>query len=411
MQPFIHCVYDKCGSLIGVFTKNNCDYESRFMRYRVAIIDPLSRHGGMHYYDHDLAVSLEHEQFDVELFSPVERFNSDGNYRSHLMFKGVYGRKGGSKLLRSIRLVKDTIVAAYTARRSGCDAVIMHVFKSDIFEFLMVVLAKLAGLQVFAIVHDITRLDAKSRFEFRAPIVRMVTRLVVHNQYSEAALLLIAPRAAQKVAVIPHGNYISEYPLVPEVGASRRHLGIANDQLVLLFFGNPRKEKGLSLLIDALEPLKHQDRLLLLVAGKMRPAEHALILEKVEALGLNERIRLDIGHVSDEMLPVYYGAASVVVLPYQRVYESGVAIMAMTLARPILTSNLPVFENLLEASEGGYSFESDNVSSLTNAITEAVEGRVHLHALGENAYRFALEERSWAISASMWGSIIKKHII
>ena len=375
------------------------------MNTRVAILDPLGSHGGMHYYDHDLASSLTRAGVEVDIFSPSPGLNLEQTYRSHVYFENVYGPEGGSKVRRAYRLSKEIIRSLRAAKKLNCNAVILHIFKSDIFELLIVRVAKFWRMRVYAIVHDVSRLDAPARFEFQTSIVKSAEALVVHNEYSKNALLKVNPLAAAKTAVIPHGNYVSQFPLIPTMKVARDILSISEEVVVLLFFGNPRREKGLALLLEALEPFKNESRLLLLVAGKMKSEEEQLVTSQLANLGIQERVRMSIGHVPDEMIPVYFGASSIVVLPYHRVYESGVALMAMTLGRAILASDLPVFNELLAASGGGVSFKSENVASLSAEIAKVLNGYTDHEALGLTANRFVWQQRDWTGIAKKWKAL------
>ncbi|WP_404480182.1 glycosyltransferase family 4 protein [Novosphingobium sp. BL-52-GroH] len=322
------------------------------MTIHLAIIDPLGMHGGMHYYDHDLANALVEQGHGIEVFVATTGLEGQAAYRMHPSFENVYGDGQGSRLKRARNLAIGLVRALFKAKGAGSSAILIHVFKSDVFEFLTVAMARVMGMRAYAIVHDVARLDAKTRLEFRGAIVRFASGLVVHNAFSRSALVAATPLADRKTAIVPHGNYVDRFPDMPSMMQAREVLGLPQSPLVLLFFGNPRREKGLSLLIEAMEPLKDNQRLLLVVAGKMKPADEAELRADIRARGLDARVRLDIGHVADEAMPLYFRASCAVILPYHRVYESGVALMAMSFGRTILASDLAVFRDLVTSGGG-----------------------------------------------------------
>lgn len=366
----------------------------------LAIIDPLSRHGGMHYYDHDLANALVELGLAVEVFSPNTGLEMGARYGVHACFENVYGSGKGPQIRRAAYLLRDTFRALRAARKAGCDTVLFHIFKSDLFEYLIVRGAHHLGMKCHAVVHDVSRLDTRTRFEFRDAIVNRIDGLIVHNAFSRDALVAAAPAAAFKAAIMRHGNYVDHFENLPSMLAARKELGLLEDQLVLLFFGNPRREKGLNLLIEALTPFRTDSRLCLLVAGKMKPNDERELRATLADKGLSELVRLDIGHVPDEKVPTYYRAASIVVLPYLRIYESGVALMAMSFARTILASDLPAFQEFTEDGANIRLFKAGDVASLVQALNELRQWGGDWERQGREALVFVEDKRSWARSAA-----------
>jgi D-inositol-3-phosphate glycosyltransferase len=382
------------------------DQLDRTSRRDVAIFDPLSKHGGMHYYVHDHAEALGALGLTVRVYSPVTGLATSDRYTHHIAFTGVYGRS--HKLVRAYRLLVGNIRAAMHARKSGTNVAVFHIFKSDGFEAAAVAFARLIGLQTFVIVHDVARLDATARFSLLDGIARRTTGVIVHNAYSRSALMDAAEVDAEKVCVIPHGNYVSQFPNPSSVVQARASLDLPPDKLTLLFFGNPRREKGLHILLEALVPLAWRDDLLLVVAGKMKGPEEEEVRQFVRTNNLESIVRLDIGHVADERVADYYRAASIVVLPYLRVYESGVALMAMSLGRPILASNLPVFDNIISESGAGLLFTAGDAQDLSRTIGELADHQVDIGVLGEKALDFAASKRSWAQSGLLFKRFIER---
>lgn len=371
----------------------------------LAIIDPLGKHGGIHYYVHDLANALVAHNITVDVFSPPTGLDRSATYSHHTAFEGVYG-PGGSKVVRAKRLLLDMARSVRQAKARGNDTALLHIFKSDAFECAAILLARAVGMRVFAIVHDVTRLDTQARISFSGIIARSVTGIVVHNEFSRSALLENTPAARGKVRIIPHGNYVDRFPTPPTMDSARIRLGLPADSLILLFFGNPRREKGLSVLLKAIEQFATRKDILLVVAGKMKPEDDLELRAYIGEHQLEKVIRLDIGHVSDEDVPYYYRAASIVVLPYLRVYESGVALMAMSFERPILVSDLPVFADIVKEGRCGKLFRTGDSGDLAVAIEELLLGKLDHKQMGKNGLRFATEHRSWSNSGLLLSSFV-----
>ncbi|MEC8114174.1 MAG: glycosyltransferase, partial [Bacteroidota bacterium] len=94
---------------------------------------------------------------------------------------------------------------------------------------------------------------------------------------------------------------------------ARRQLGIDKDRVVHLFFGLIRPYKGLHVLLKAMSELPEHH--VAVVAGECYgPWEP--YGDAITALNLEERIHVHQGFVDDRDVPVFFGAADHVVLPY-----------------------------------------------------------------------------------------------
>jgi glycosyltransferase involved in cell wall biosynthesis len=249
-------------------------------------------------------------------------------------------------------------------------------------------------------------MDQNVTDDHMAAIIAGTDQAIVHNDYSRDLLCRAVPAATGKVAVVGHGSFIGQFPEIDRATA-RATLGLAPDDTVLLFFGNQRSEKGLDIILKALRPFRNRTGLVLLVAGKIKAADEAHVRAAAQEAQVEHLVRFDFGHIGDDRVPAYYRAASVVLLPYRRVYESGVALMAMSFARPVITSDIPVFTALIEESRAGVTARNNDPESLSEQIGKVLDGRLDPEAMGARALDYASNERSWRESgrkmvAALW---------
>lgn len=131
--------------------------------------------------------------------------------------------------------------------------------------------------------------------------------------------------------VIPHGHYRSEYPVVN--GSARRMLGIASQAKVILFVGAVRSYKNVPALVRVFRQVTGDDALLHIVG---RPNCKNLAQSILDQASFDKRVRVRFDFVAPEDLSVYLGAADLVVLPYREILNSGSALLALSLNRPVL---------------------------------------------------------------------------
>ena len=133
-----------------------------------------------------------------------------------------------------------------------------------------------------------------------------------------------APIGDAPLVTILHGHYIDRFDgyVKAEPQAGR-----------LLYVGIIRPYKGLGQLLDCFEQTE-DDRISLRVVGA--PRDEALAARVAEAVSSDHRVSADMRFVSDEQLVAEVTAAELVVLAYTDIHNSGIALVALSLARPIL---------------------------------------------------------------------------
>lgn len=149
---------------------------------------------------------------------------------------------------------------------------------------------------------------------------------------------------------IPHGHYIDWYSRMPKSESIPGRLA---------FTGLIRRYKGVEDLISAFaETAQSHPELSLSVTGKPSTAELA---EEIDSLAAGDpRIRVTYGYVPEESLVESITAAQLVVLPYRFMHNSGSALAALSLARPVLLPRNDVNVLLRQEVGPGWVFLYDD---------------------------------------------------
>jgi beta-1,4-mannosyltransferase len=143
--------------------------------------------------------------------------------------------------------------------------------------------------------------------------------------------------------VIPHGHYRDVYPNRISQQAARQALGIEPGARVATYVGQIRPYKNVGALISEFQQFAGSD-VILLIAGS--PLDPQLRGELCKAARDDARVRLDLRFLSEAEIQVYVSAADMVVLPYREVLNSGSAVLALSLDRPILVPKVGAFAEL-----------------------------------------------------------------
>lgn len=373
---------------------------------KVALIDPLGGYGGHHYYTDGLARGLVKAGQTPVVFTVHEtKLTGEEPYRIIVAFRGLYGSAHAG--IRGARALVGLIRAVVQARLLGCKLAHIHMFSGNLVEQCTALLARLAGMTLVIIIHDIEAFGNKSGVRGRQRMLACASAITVLNEFCREELERGNLCAGRPVYVVPCGNTIDNFPIVPDRGDARTKLGLPQEKVVFLFFGNSRVEKGLDILLHAMGPLRDDPNVLLLVAGKMRLDQEKAYRRIIADQKIDGITRMDVGLISDEDALSYYRAADVVVVPYRRIYNSGVALMAMSLGRAVLASRLPPLVELTHEGQCGLLFNSEDGPDLTRMLRWCIAQRAQLDPLGDEAKASMLRERGWDMIAKQTAGIYR----
>ena len=162
----------------------------------------------------------------------------------------------------------------------------------------------------------------------------------------------------------------------------------------LVYFGLIRPYKGVPGLIQAFSALAtgpDGDPVSLRVVGQPTSADiGAEVLLSATAV---DRVNVSLGHASDADLALEIGQAELVVLPYREMHNSGAALLALSLVRPILAPSNPVTEALRD--EVGRSWVHTYAGALTADVLREALGRVRSLRPSHSDARPDLSSRAW----------------
>lgn len=240
-------------------------------------------------------------------------------------------------------------------------------------------------------------------FVTRTPVVRTVHNVELPSGISgiERALLrrfdrLTAHRItlnsstelppSQPFTLIPHGDYRDWFASYPRAERAEGRFG---------YFGLIRRYKGVETLIEAFTSTRSESASLSLrVGGKPSSPDLASALEALS--DGDERILLDLHFLPDAELVDIATSSELVVLPYRFMHNSGSALAALSLDRPVLVPDNAV--NRALADEVGHDWVHRFAGELDAPTLTATMASVQA-ADGHRA-RPRFVDRDWGLGAS-----------
>jgi GT2 family glycosyltransferase len=142
------------------------------------------------------------------------------------------------------------------------------------------------------------------------------------------------PSRPAPTAVVPHGHYRDWF-----AGVSRAPSRPGR----LLHFGLLRRYKGIGSLLAAFAALA-DDHVTLRIVGYPQDRETALAVRR--ACGADRRVSAVTEYVPDDELVREVTESELVVLPFDRITNSGSRMLALSLDRPVLVPSTPITEEL-----------------------------------------------------------------
>jgi len=367
------------------------------MKRKVAIIDTLGAHGGaFHYYSFGQCLGLINAGVDVSLYTNNETANP--KYRG-LKFYSFYNNLFSSKFkaLSGIRWILGSVNSVIHARLSGISIFHFHIFYTNILILFNLILVKIVFGKVVLTIHDVTSLANNGDSSIISKLIYKFTNLILtHNEFSKSEIIKIAPNLKEHIYIIPHGNYIPFINVQKDKGNSKEKLGLPKDKTILLFFGMIKKVKGLEILLESLKEVvtKNPD-VVLLIAGSPWENDFSVYQQIIDDNNLSKNVLLHTKFIADEDVEHYYCASDLVVLPYKKIYQSGVLMMTLSYERPALVSDLPPLKEVIKDNENGFLFKSENASDLSVKLNQILSDRENMERVRLNGNALINTKFGW----------------
>ena len=237
--------------------------------------------------------------------------------------------------------------------------------------FVILAIAKASGVRVFWTVHNLNphegKRDRLSRIAAHS-LARLADLIICHDQGAADSVKGQYHVSAERIVVMPHGNYDGHYP-PPRMGSEVRYeLGLDPSRPVISCLGWLRDYKGLDVVIDAVDRMNGEVQLL--IAGQPhRQFDLASLKKQVDC---SPHVHLVASHLSAQQFSDYLAASDLAVLAYRKITGSGALLAAWTAGRAVVTSNLPYFQEMV-TSGSGWTFVEGDPNSLASTIRAALQ--------------------------------------
>lgn len=239
------------------------------------------------------------------------------------------------------------------------------------------------------------------------------TRMAAEREILERANCIVATSPQEKeylhqlvsaqghIEVIPCGTDIDNFRVIPKEEA-RAKLGFAANEKIVLYVGRFDPRKGIETMVRAGGELsaKTKEKVRLVIAGgsdaeRADAGERERIERIVQEVGLTEQT-LFTGRIGHELLPLYYTAADVCVIPSHYEPFGLVAIEAMACGTPVVASNVGGLKFTVVPEETGLLVPPQDTTAFAEAIDRILTDELWAKKLRRQASVRVRQNFSWA---------------
>ncbi|MFB2837142.1 glycosyltransferase family 4 protein [Floridanema evergladense] len=240
---------------------------------------------------------------------------------------------------------------------------------------------------------------ATTRLSTEKAVLETADRIVATSpQEKEHMRSLVSQKG--KIDIIPCGTDVSHFGSISRV-AARENLGIDPETKVILYVGRFDRRKGIETLVRAVGECESRKKyqLKLIIGGGFIPGhsdgkEYDRIASIVDELGLND-ITIFPGRLSREILPTYYTAADVTVVPSHYEPFGLVTIESMACGTPVIGSDVGGLQFTIKPEQTGLLCPPKDDAAFAAAIDRLLNQPEWRDKLGVNARERVEEMFSW----------------
>lgn len=268
----------------------------------------------------------------------------------------------------------------------------MEVCSVDII-FVKILRALRHDLKLVLTVHNVfphnLSMQRKRRYKERfMKMSNVVDHYIAHTESSKDEIAREFGLSSDRIDVVPHGIFTPDFQPKDNVNIS--------DEYKIIMYGNNLPYKGADILLDAVQllPEELKKKIKVTIVGATSNDFLELLKEKSDGL----HVSFNPTFVPDDELYTLIDEADYIALPYKRITQSGVLLLALYFRKPLLISDLPSFVDTLHGFTSDMFFKSEDAASLKDLIQRHIEGKVDT-TIQKKAIEELNELYSWHNSA------------
>ena len=381
-------------------------------------IPGIKNTGGMNIYIRELAIYLGNIGINLDIFT-----RSQDSHVPHIVHDLGYGNrvvhiKSGSEiplpkevLANHIPKFTENIIEFVNRKQLKYDLIHSHYWMSGI---SAIELSNQWNIPIIHMFHTLGLMknrvarEGESEGDYRIKgereVIRSVDKIIAATPAELAQLQWLYETNIEHVTVIPPGvNTKNFYPIPTD--EAREYINVPNNKRMVLFVGRIEPLKGIDTLIKSISLLiknkrNKQPDICLAIIGGNKPSDNQEMSQEmkklhklIEDLNLKDAVKF-LGQRPQNLLPYYYSAADIAVVPSH--YESFgmVALESMACGTPVIASQVGGLAYLINDGKTGFHVPDQDANALSDRLSEVLFNDNLLEDVGAQASIYA-KDYSW----------------
>jgi glycosyltransferase involved in cell wall biosynthesis len=198
-----------------------------------------------------------------------------------------------------------------------------------------------------------------------------VGKIITLSEYTKREVLSLSKALERKIEVIPGGVDTSRFAPAVDKKKVRKLLGIKEPKFIILTVRRLHPRMGLLNLIESIRLIKkHSSLVQLLIIGEGPLREN--LMKYIKETALQEKVKL-LGKVNDDLLPRYYQAADLFIIPTFELEGFGLVILeALASGLPVIGTRVGAIPELLTKLEGWEMVSTGSPEDLAEKIEKII---------------------------------------
>lgn len=265
------------------------------------------------------------------------------------------------------------------------------------------------------IARDLSERAPQSRLDGEAHVVQIADRLIAATPAEVEQLVRLYDAPREKIVVAPPGVDLAHFHPIAQ-GKAKQMIGIPPQRKNILFAGRIEPLKGIDTLLEAIALLKARhitdltDTCVTIIGGNPWADTLDEEMERLQRmcleLGLDDLVAFA-GARDQHVLPYYYAAAEMVVMPSH--YESFgmVALEAMAMGTPVIASEVGGLAYVVRDGYNGFLVPRRDAHALAQRIADLLNDQALRQHLSHQATHYA-RDYDWSIIAERIAAIYEE---
>lgn len=350
--------------------------------------------GGMNVYIRELARDLGRLGLQVDIFTrrvttdqPEIDYSLGDNVRVIHIVSGGVRALGPDELYPHLSQFAAGVIAFATRHSLKYDVIYSHYWLSG---WVAHKLKEVWGTPFVQMFHTLGQMKQRihdtgtpvlpdTRITTETRIMNWADAIIAATPAEHAQLLWLYRGDRRKIHIVSPGVDLERFRPISS-SAARQQLGIIDQTKLLLFVGRIEPLKAVDTVLHALSILKqmnitaYDDIQFVVVGGDPKDnkdEETQRLMQLTVSLGLDQNVQF-VGTKTQDSLPLYYAAATCLIVPSD--YESFgmVALEAMASGTPVIASEVGGLAFLIRDGQTGYLVPSRDPQHLANRILDVI---------------------------------------